>query len=115
MLRRNLFLRDSFSHELDPAVSLGFTNLEGGMPHPQSRMPSFREITLIPSEAELKESRKPRLRTLPILIRIHRPDQIIPSDSPIEGSRQPLDPFRSNPFPNVSFVHYLLEKIVRRI
>jgi hypothetical protein len=66
-------------HQFNPAVPLGGPNLEGHVPATKSGVSPFDEIPLISSEPEEQKIPQALLGARPIIIGIHRTDEIIGS------------------------------------
>jgi hypothetical protein len=77
-------LIQSDPHVVQPGVTLGFADAEGGVPHPQPRMPAQLAVGLRAAPVLDEEQREVLLGRLQVLRRVDRPEHRILGDALVE-------------------------------
>jgi hypothetical protein len=92
-------------HQLQPAIAGRLSDSERRMPDTKPGMAALFDIGLRAAEAEYQEIAKPLPGGIEILRRIHRPENIVGWNLPVEGISQTLESGVANDCVNVLFFH----------
>lgn len=88
-MRKRCFLQSSI-HQPDPAVARGLINRKRRVAHSQPRMAALLDIGGRSPESINQEIAKPLFRAFKVVRRIHRAQNVVGGDLPVERRHQPL-------------------------
>lgn len=103
--RRKLHFLEGAKHQLQPAVAGSHVDRERGVTHAQTGMTALLDITLGPAEAPNQEVSQPNLGAFHVFWWIHRPEDVIARNVPVERSDEPREAILANSLKDLDVVH----------
>lgn len=90
-------------HERDPTVAGALIHREGCMTHAQARMAALLNVAWRASKTENEEIPKPLFRAFQVVRGIHRPQNIVARNLPVERGNETPESLLSDFFKHVIF------------